>query len=144
MAAGSELICPECGAHFYAPSAEELAFNSQGACKPVSYTHLDVYKRQEEEEARNIPVWKCILFMVIGGFMVVKGSDLAVSGASEIARYFGMSERFIGLTIVASVSYTHLDVYKRQVYRSVVVFRRFRPEKKWKNNWKRSLHERII
>ena len=33
--------------------------------------------------------------------MVVKGSDLAVSGASEIARYFGMSERFIGLTIVA-------------------------------------------
>ena len=27
-----ELICPECGAHFYAPSAEELAFNSQGAC----------------------------------------------------------------------------------------------------------------
>ncbi|MEQ2577504.1 excinuclease ABC subunit UvrA [Hominiventricola aquisgranensis] len=33
VAAGSELICPECGAHFYAPSAEELAFNSQGACK---------------------------------------------------------------------------------------------------------------
>ena len=27
------LICPECGAHFYAPSAEELAFNSQGACQ---------------------------------------------------------------------------------------------------------------
>lgn len=38
---------------------------------------------------------------MIAGFMVVKGSDLAVSGASEIARYFGMSERFIGLTIVA-------------------------------------------
>lgn len=33
VAAGSELICPECGAHFYAPSAEELAFNSQGVCK---------------------------------------------------------------------------------------------------------------
>ncbi len=33
VAAGSELICPECGANFYAPSAEELAFNSQGACK---------------------------------------------------------------------------------------------------------------
>ena len=33
VAAGSELICPECGAHFYAPTAEELAFNSQGACK---------------------------------------------------------------------------------------------------------------
>ena len=32
VAAGKELICPECGEAFYAPSAEELAFNSQGAC----------------------------------------------------------------------------------------------------------------
>ena len=32
VAAGKELICPECGVRFYAPSAEELAFNSQGAC----------------------------------------------------------------------------------------------------------------
>ena len=34
-------------------------------------------------------------------FWSLKGSDFAVSGATEIARYFGMSERFIGLTIVA-------------------------------------------
>ncbi len=33
VAAGKELVCPECGVHFYAPSAEELAFNSQGACE---------------------------------------------------------------------------------------------------------------
>lgn len=32
VAAGKELTCPECGQHFYAPGAEELAFNSQGAC----------------------------------------------------------------------------------------------------------------
>ena len=32
VAAGMELICPECGAHFYAPGAEELSFNSSGAC----------------------------------------------------------------------------------------------------------------
>ncbi|MDD2958670.1 MAG: ATP-binding cassette domain-containing protein [Lachnospiraceae bacterium] len=32
VAAGQELVCPECGEHFLAPSAEELAFNSQGAC----------------------------------------------------------------------------------------------------------------
>ena len=51
---------------------------------------------QENEEVKDIPVWKCILFMVVG-----KGSDFAVSGASAIARFFGMSERFIGLTIVA-------------------------------------------
>lgn len=32
VAAEQELVCPECGERFYAPSAEELAFNSQGAC----------------------------------------------------------------------------------------------------------------
>ena len=38
VAAGQELVCPECGAHFYAPSAEELAFNSQGACRTCGGT----------------------------------------------------------------------------------------------------------
>ena len=33
VAAEQELVCPECGEHFHAPGAEELAFNSQGACK---------------------------------------------------------------------------------------------------------------
>ncbi len=40
VAAGKELVCPECGAHFYAPSAEELAFNSQGACPKCSGTGI--------------------------------------------------------------------------------------------------------
>lgn len=38
VAAGKELVCPECGTHFYAPSAEELAFNSQGACQKCGGT----------------------------------------------------------------------------------------------------------
>ena len=38
VAAEQELICPVCGEHFYAPSAEELAFNSQGACETCSGT----------------------------------------------------------------------------------------------------------
>ncbi len=33
VAADRPLVCPECGVSFYAPGAEELAFNSQGACK---------------------------------------------------------------------------------------------------------------
>lgn len=32
VAAERELVCPQCGERFYAPGAEELAFNSQGAC----------------------------------------------------------------------------------------------------------------
>ena len=40
VAAGKELVCPACGAHFYAPSAEELAFNSQGACQKCGGTGI--------------------------------------------------------------------------------------------------------
>ena len=36
---------------------------------------------QEEAEAKDNPIWKCMLLMVIGGILVVKGSDFAVSGA---------------------------------------------------------------
>ena len=38
VAAGQELVCPVCGARFYAPGAEELAFNSQGACRTCGGT----------------------------------------------------------------------------------------------------------
>ena len=38
VAAGQELTCPECGARFYTPTAEELAFNSQGACRTCDGT----------------------------------------------------------------------------------------------------------
>lgn len=40
VAAGLELVCPVCGEHFFAPSAEELAFNSQGACKKCDGTGI--------------------------------------------------------------------------------------------------------
>ncbi len=40
VAAGHELTCPQCGARFYAPSAEELAFNSQGACRTCGGTGM--------------------------------------------------------------------------------------------------------
>lgn len=40
VASGKELICPVCGEHFFAPSAEELAFNSQGACPTCSGTGI--------------------------------------------------------------------------------------------------------
>lgn len=40
VAAGQELTCPQCGTRFYAPSAEELAFNSQGACRTCDGTGM--------------------------------------------------------------------------------------------------------
>ena len=38
VAAEQEIVCPTCGVHFYAPGAEELAFNSGGACEACGGT----------------------------------------------------------------------------------------------------------
>ena len=38
VAAGKELVCPVCGEHFFAPSAEDLSFNGSGACKACNGT----------------------------------------------------------------------------------------------------------
>ncbi len=40
VAAEQPLVCPECGASFFAPGAEELAFNSQGACRRCDGTGI--------------------------------------------------------------------------------------------------------
>ena len=40
VAAEQELTCPECGVAFFAPGAEELAFNSQGACRTCGGTGI--------------------------------------------------------------------------------------------------------
>ena len=40
VAAEQAITCPECGATFYAPGAEELAFNSQGACRTCGGTGI--------------------------------------------------------------------------------------------------------
>lgn len=40
VAAGLPLVCPVCGETFFAPGAEELAFNSQGACRRCDGTGI--------------------------------------------------------------------------------------------------------
>lgn len=55
----------------------------------------------DEKPAAKMPVWKIIIFIVLGGAAIIFGSQLTVNSATEIAKHFGMSERLIGLTIVA-------------------------------------------
>ena len=57
--------------------------------------------KSEEETFADAPIWKLLLFVVIGIALIVIGADVSVDAASEIARVIGLSERFIGLTIVA-------------------------------------------
>ena len=55
----------------------------------------------EDNDKKPKKVWQLILFGIIGIALVVFGSNITVNAATEIATMFGMSERFIGLTIVA-------------------------------------------
>ena len=57
--------------------------------------------QDEEEKQEERPIWKLILLGVIGGAIVVWGADITVDAATAIAKAVGLSERFIGLTIVA-------------------------------------------
>ena len=56
---------------------------------------------ETSDEDKPMPVWKMILLIIVGAAMIVIGSDVAVDAATALARIFGMSERLIGLTIVA-------------------------------------------
>ncbi|HCJ08112.1 MAG: calcium/sodium antiporter [Lachnospiraceae bacterium] len=57
--------------------------------------------KEESEEIQKRPVWMLILFVIAGLILVVWGSDVTVDAATKIAKAAGLSQRFIGLTIVA-------------------------------------------
>ena len=65
------------------------------------YLYFLAKKGTEEETTEDRPVWKLILFILVGGAVVVWGANISVDAATAIAKVIGISERFIGLTIVA-------------------------------------------
>ena len=54
-----------------------------------------------EEINGDRPLWKSAIWSVIGLVLIIAGSNVAVEAATTIARSLGLSERLIGLTIVA-------------------------------------------
>ena len=68
----------------------------------LTYLFIMAKKNKEEQpEARPIAIWKAILLTIIGLALIILGSNVTVDAATAIATAFGVSERFIGLTIVA-------------------------------------------
>ncbi len=57
--------------------------------------------KEEEREAEQLSTAKIIGLILAGVVMIVAGSNFAVEGASNLAKALGISQRFIGLTIVA-------------------------------------------
>lgn len=54
-----------------------------------------------EENGKDMPVWKCLLLIVVGLACIIIGGQLVVENAKGIATALGMSETLIGLTVVA-------------------------------------------
>lgn len=48
-----------------------------------------------------LPLYKNVLFLVLGGFALWGGSELLVEGAVRLAKSFNVSERIIGVTIIS-------------------------------------------
>ena len=67
----------------------------------LAYLFMLAKKGKEADQAQVSKTWKLLAAAVAGGVIVVWGSDITVDAATEIAAAIGMSERFIGLTIVA-------------------------------------------
>ena len=72
---------------------------------PIITEIIDIWKTDREERLKHekpqISVIRSLLFIIIGAVLLKYGGDLVVDEASELATIFGISERVIGLTIVA-------------------------------------------
>ena len=55
----------------------------------------------EEESDKSISLWLSLVLVIVGLFAVIYGSSLFISGATDIAKNFGLSETVIGITIIA-------------------------------------------
>ena len=65
------------------------------------YLFIGAKNNPTEEPVKSLPLWKALALTAVGLGLIILGSDIAVDAATALARIFGMSERFIGLTIVA-------------------------------------------
>lgn len=70
----------------------------------IGYLLYDAKKHPEISEGeflRDLSLPKSLMWTALGLALIILGSNVAVDAATEIARILGLSERFIGLTIVA-------------------------------------------
>ena len=56
---------------------------------------------EEEEQGEQMSLGKCIVWTLGGLAVIIAGSNVTVNAATAIAVFMGLSERIIGLTIVA-------------------------------------------
>lgn len=67
----------------------------------IRRSRKQVQNQQDEEPAKNYSIFKAVLVVLISFGLLVLGANILVNGASSIASQLGVSDRVIGLTIVA-------------------------------------------
>lgn len=79
-----------------------LIKNALDARKHGEISEKEAEMNEEMSEMKDLPVWKCIVY-IVGGIIAIKyGGEWVVDGASTIAKSFGISQTLIGLTICAA------------------------------------------
>jgi len=61
----------------------------------------DSVEIMDDSDIEDIPIWKCLVFIIGGGVAIKYGGDWVVESCKTIALTLGMSETLVGLTIVA-------------------------------------------
>jgi len=55
----------------------------------------------QQEHDKSMSLWLSLVLVIVGLFAIIYGSNLFILGATDIAKYFGLSETVIGITIIA-------------------------------------------
>lgn len=76
-----------------------LIKNALDARKRGEISEKELEMTEEMNEMEELPVWKCIVYIVGGAVAIKFGGDWVVDSASTIASSFGISQTLIGLTI---------------------------------------------
>lgn len=69
----------------------------------LTYLFIGAKKNNEDDETeiKDMPIWKSVIFVILGIALIIFGSEFAVETATNLAKMAGWSDAFIGLTIVA-------------------------------------------
>ncbi len=69
--------------------------------KGNSLLNEEIEEKENEEESKNEPIWKSLLFLVLGAGVIAVGADLLVTNGTKIATAIGVPDTVIALTFVA-------------------------------------------
>ena len=65
------------------------------------YRYAKTHGSDDEEDVKDIKIWLLPIYIIGGLIAIVGGSDITINGATALAHIFNVSDRVIGLTIIA-------------------------------------------